>query len=125
MATERQDDTRLDPVPVDDALSTLYLLSDTINRIRTARPDGTLDLKVANSVGFLAGKLLESRKQLLFEEGLIKDSICKDKKIDTATFRKLMHEYEAEFSENTRAFILGAQQRYDEHKKHKDGAYLF
>ncbi|MEI8060781.1 MAG: hypothetical protein WCG99_00595 [Candidatus Berkelbacteria bacterium] len=126
-STHSKDYIKLDPIPIEDASSALYLITDTINRIRTAKTDGTLDLKVANSIGFLSGKLLECRKQLLLEEHLIKKAICKDrdKEIDLATFRQLMQEYDREYIENMGNFIEGAQQRYEEHKKTKSNAYMF
>lgn len=46
----------------------VYLLADTINRVRRIRPDGSLDIKVANCIGFLVAKLLEAQKQLVLEE---------------------------------------------------------
>lgn len=124
-ATQERDYAKLDPIPVEDALSTACLITDTLNRIRVVRPDGTMDLRVANSVGFLSSKLLECKKLMLFEENLLKENICKDNKVDLATFRRLMNEYNAEFSQNVKAFIDGAEKRYEEHKKSKSGAYLF
>lgn len=46
----------------------VYLLSDTINRVRRIRPDGSLDIKVANCIGFLVAKLLEAQRQVVLEE---------------------------------------------------------
>lgn len=46
----------------------VYLLADTINRVRRIRSDGSIDIKVANSIGFLVAKLLEAQKQLVLEE---------------------------------------------------------
>lgn len=46
----------------------VYLLADTINRVRRIRPDGSLDIRVANCIGFLVAKLLEAQKQLVLEE---------------------------------------------------------
>ena len=43
-------------------------MADTINRVRRIRPDGSLDIKVANCIGFLVAKLLEAQKQLVLEE---------------------------------------------------------
>jgi len=124
-ATQDRDYVQLDPIPVEDALSTACLITDTLNRIRIIKPDGTIDLKIANSIGFLSSKLLECKKMMLFEENLLKETICKDNKVDTATFRKLMREYQEEYSKNVKEFIDGAEQRYAEHKKSKSGAYLF
>ncbi|MCX6812606.1 MAG: hypothetical protein NTW79_03220 [Candidatus Berkelbacteria bacterium] len=124
-STHSKDYVKLDLIPIEDASSALYLISDTIDRIRTAKPDGTLDLKVANSIGFLTGKLLECKKQLLYEEDLLKNAICKDQKIDLATFRKLMQKYDKEFAENMGDFITGVEERYAEHKRTKDPAYMF
>ncbi|MCX6812601.1 MAG: hypothetical protein NTW79_03195 [Candidatus Berkelbacteria bacterium] len=124
-ATHNRDYVQLDPIPVEDASSALYLITDTINRIRTARADGTMDLKTANAIGFLSGKLLECKKQLLYEEDLLKKHICKDEKIDLVTFRQLMQEYDKEYIANMGNFIEGAQQRYEEHKRTKSSAYMF
>ncbi|MCR4278222.1 MAG: hypothetical protein NUV85_04420, partial [Candidatus Berkelbacteria bacterium] len=44
------------------------LLADTINRVRRIRSDGSIDIKVANCIGFLVAKLLEAQKQLVLEE---------------------------------------------------------
>lgn len=46
----------------------VYLLTDTINRVRRIRPDGGVDIKIANCIGFLVSKLLEAQKQLVLEE---------------------------------------------------------
>lgn len=46
----------------------IYLLADTINRVRRIRPDGSLDIKIANCIGFLVAKLLEAQKQLVLEK---------------------------------------------------------
>lgn len=124
-ATHNLDYVQLDPIPVDDALSVSCLLTDTINRIRLAKPDGTFDLKTANAIGFLAGKLLECKKQLLYEEDLLKNHICKDKKVDLATFRQLMQGYDKEYIKNMNNFISGVEERYAEHKRTKDPAYMF
>ncbi len=124
-AIDSHDYTKLEPIPVEDALSASYLLSDAINRIRIANADGSFDLRTANSLGFLTSKLLECRKQLLYEEDLLKNAICKDTKIDLATFRQLMQEYDQEYIKNVGDFIKGAEERYAEHKKHKNKAYLF
>lgn len=124
-ATQDRDYVQLDPIPVEDTFSTACLITDTLNRIRVVKPDGTMDLKVANSVGFLSSKLIECKKMMLFEENLLKENICKDNKVDLATFRRLMQEYNEEFLRDTKAFIDGAQERYEEYKKHKDKAYLF
>lgn len=37
--------------------SIMKLLEDTINRIRTVRADGTMEIKTANCIGFLASHL--------------------------------------------------------------------
>ncbi len=123
-ATYDRDSVKLDSIPVEDALSTAYLITDTINRVRVVKPDGTMDLKVANSLGFLSSKLLECKKLMLYEEDLLKNAICKDKKIDLATFRKLMQEYDQELDDTADAVLEDARQRYEEHKKQKEG-YLF
>jgi len=124
-ATYSRDYKKLDQIPVYDTSSALYLIGDAINRIRVARTDGTMDLKTANAVGFLAGKLLECKKQLLYEENLLKNTICRDNKVNMATFRQLMSQYNDEVIQSARAVLEGAQERYEEHKKHKSSEYLF
>jgi len=124
-AMQERNCIKLDPIPVEDALTTAYLITDTINRIRVAKPDGTMDLRVANSVGFLSSKLLECRKQMLYEESILKDTICKEKKVDTATFRQLMSEYNDDFLQSTKEFIDGAEKRYAEYKRANGGAFNF
>lgn len=49
----------------------VHLLADTINRVRRIRPDGSIDIKVANCIGFLVAKMLEAQKQVVFEERLV------------------------------------------------------
>lgn len=42
----------------------IYLLADTINRVRKVRPDGSIDIRTANCIGFLTSKLLEAQQVL-------------------------------------------------------------
>ncbi len=53
-----------DPIDIlTDNKMVVYLLADTINRVRRVRGDGSLDDKTANCIGFLTSKLLEARKE--------------------------------------------------------------
>lgn len=122
-ATQNKDFVQLDPMPVEDADGAIYLLEDTINRIRIARADGTMDLKTANSIGFLTGKLLECRKNALFEESILKTMICKDKKIDTMTFRQMMKEYNDDAMSYARNALEGIEERYKAFKKKNGGTF--
>ena len=62
----------LEPLDLTDAKTILYLIADTINRVRKVHADGTMDVKVANCVGFLAGKMLDAQSQILIEERISK-----------------------------------------------------
>ena len=55
---------------ITDKTAIIYLLSDTINRVRRVRPDGSIDIRIANCIGFLSSKILEARKELLMTERL-------------------------------------------------------
>jgi hypothetical protein len=50
----------------------IYLLIDTINRVRRVNKDGSLDVKRANAIGQLAGKMIEAKKTLVLEERLMR-----------------------------------------------------
>ena len=52
----------LEPVQCKDNQSVTDLLQDTINRVRRTRKDGSMDIKTANCLGFLAGKIIEANK---------------------------------------------------------------
>lgn len=65
-----KDSIPLDPIDLADPRMVLYLLADTINRTRRVRPDGSMDVRIANSIGFLAGKMLDAQNQVTFEERL-------------------------------------------------------
>lgn len=52
--------------PIDiltDSKMIIYLLADTINRVRMVQSDGSLDPKAANCIGFLTSKLLDAQKE--------------------------------------------------------------
>jgi len=38
----------------------VVLLEDTINRVRTTKEDGSMDVKVANCIGYLSGQLIKA-----------------------------------------------------------------
>jgi len=60
-----------DPIDIlTDSKMVAYLLADTINRVRQVGPDGSLDDKTANCIGFLTSKFLEARKSLETERRL-------------------------------------------------------
>lgn len=52
----------LPPIDLTKPEGMITLLADTINRVRSARPDGTIDIGTANSIGHLSGKLIEAHK---------------------------------------------------------------
>jgi len=57
--------------PIDiiaDKTAIVYLLADTVNRVRRVKPDGSIDLRVANCIGFLSSKILEAQKQITLED---------------------------------------------------------
>src|SRR6266540_3209172 len=58
----------LEPLDLTDSRMILYLLADTINRTRRVRSDGSMDVRIANSIGFLAGKMLDAQSQVVIEE---------------------------------------------------------
>jgi len=53
-----------------DKKAVIYLLADTINRARRIRPDGSIDVKVANCIGQLAGKMIEAQRELVVADRL-------------------------------------------------------
>jgi len=116
---------QLEPIPAEDALSVLYLLTDTINRVRLAKTDGTFDLRTANCIGFLASKILEAKKLMIFEENILKRSILRNEKIDNTTFRKLMADYSEEILQKGNEVYQRVSKEYEEHKINKNSAYLF
>jgi len=56
----------LSPLDLNDNRAVLSLLSDTINRVR----EGSMDVRVANCLGFLSSKILEAREKISLEERL-------------------------------------------------------
>lgn len=57
------------PLPPMDMLgnqAVLILLGDTINRVR----EGSMDVRIANCLGFLSSKILEAREKISLEEQL-------------------------------------------------------
>lgn len=62
----------LKPIELTDAKSVLYVIADTINRVRRVREDGSMDVKTANCIGFLSGKMLDAQNQILIEERISK-----------------------------------------------------
>jgi hypothetical protein len=62
---------KLEPLKITDAKAVLYILADTINRVRRVREDGTMDVKTANSIGHLASKMLEAQRVVILEDRLL------------------------------------------------------
>lgn len=62
--------TKLDPIDLTDPKMILYLLADTINRVRRVRLDGSMDIKTANSIGHLASKMLEAQRVIVLGDRL-------------------------------------------------------
>lgn len=60
----------LPQLEIKDSNVILDILSDTINRMRVVREDGSMDIATANSIGHLCGKFLECRKTLVLETKL-------------------------------------------------------
>jgi len=59
--------------PIDitaDKTAIVYLLADTINRVRRVKTDGSLDIRVANCIGFLSSKMIEAQKEIVTAERL-------------------------------------------------------
>ena len=57
--------------PIDitaDKTAIIYLLADTINRVRRVKTDGSIDIRVANCIGFLSSKVLEAQKELVLAD---------------------------------------------------------
>ena len=61
---------RLPAISEVNGTSIILLLTDTINRIRVVSDEGIMDIKTANAVGHLSGKLIESYKLLVLENRL-------------------------------------------------------
>lgn len=62
----------LDPVDITDARTVIYILADTINRVRKVQADGSMDVKTANCIGHLASKMLEAQRVVAIEERIEK-----------------------------------------------------
>lgn len=58
----------LEPIDFRDAKPILWLMADTINRVRRVQPDGMMDVKTANCIGQLSRVLLEAQKELSIVE---------------------------------------------------------
>jgi len=61
--------------PIDiitDRKAIIYLLADTVNRVRRISPNGSIDIKVANCIGFLSSKIIEAQKEIVTAERLDK-----------------------------------------------------
>ncbi|MBI4185491.1 hypothetical protein HY524_00385 [Candidatus Berkelbacteria bacterium] len=60
----------LEPVDLTDSKLILWLMIDTINRVRKVKPDGAMDVRTANCIGQLTRVLLEAQKELDVTERL-------------------------------------------------------
>lgn len=61
--------------PIDitqDRQAIIYLLADTINRVRKVRGDGSIDIRTANCIGFLSSKILEAQEKITLNDRLDK-----------------------------------------------------
>ncbi|HBG81253.1 TPA: hypothetical protein DDW69_00235 [candidate division CPR2 bacterium] len=52
----------LDPLDLSSPELVFTLLTDTINRVRQVDENGCMDVKIANCLAILAGKMLEAKK---------------------------------------------------------------
>lgn len=59
LAKRKNDLVSLEPVELKTCEQVVFLLEDTINRIRKVDEDGEMPLKVASTIGFLATHLLK------------------------------------------------------------------
>ena len=60
----------LEPVDFTDAKPILWLMADTINRVRKVSPDGSMDVKTANCIGQLTRVMLEAQREISLVERL-------------------------------------------------------
>lgn len=60
--------TILPQVELNSVQSVVDVLADAINRVRVVRPDGSMDVKSANTLGFLCGKYAEVYKLANLED---------------------------------------------------------
>ncbi len=58
----------LPKVELNSVQAVVDVLADAINRVRVVRPDGSMDVKSANTLGFLCGKYAEVYKLANLEE---------------------------------------------------------
>jgi len=62
---------KLEPIDITtDNRAVIYILADTLNRVRRVKPDGSMDIKIANCIGFLSSKVLEAQKELVLSDRL-------------------------------------------------------
>ena len=66
--TKAVETTVLPQVEITSVQSVVDVLADAINRVRVVRPDGSMDVKSANTLGFLCGKYAEVYKLANLEE---------------------------------------------------------
>ncbi len=78
----------LAPLDLNDNRAVLLLLSDTINRVRA----GSMDVRIANCLGFLSSKILEAREKISLEERLdeLEDALPEQR------FIEMVHELDLE-----------------------------
>ena len=59
--------------PIDitsDNRAIIFLLVDTINRVRRIQEDGSMDIRIANCIGFLSSKIIEAQREIITVEKL-------------------------------------------------------
>ena len=66
--TSSQSLNLLKPLDLMNSKAVIVLIADTINRVRQVDINGGLDVRTANCLGFLAGKLLEAQERLTLEQ---------------------------------------------------------
>jgi hypothetical protein len=62
ISPSKTDSTVLPKAEITSLQSVVDVLADAINRVRVVRPDGSMDVKSANTLGFLCGKYAELYK---------------------------------------------------------------
>ena len=48
------------PLKIKQPGDVVVLLEDTINKVRKLEPDGTMDTKTANCIGYLSGQIIKA-----------------------------------------------------------------
>ena len=64
--------SKLPEMPLKTCSDAVALLDDTINRIRIVEIDGSMNIRVANCIGYLAGHLIKALEVADLEDRVIK-----------------------------------------------------